>query len=113
MSLALPDRLAILNVSEAQKDTLFTHLAREKFIFTVINNTGGMIQEPEISLLIGFHSERLPVLLDVVRKNCHPYRKYISARGFIQSEITGLPMVEAELGGAQLFMLNVERFEQI
>ena len=113
MSPALPDRLAILNVSGEQEKTLFRQLAKEMFTFTVINNTSGMIQEPEVRLLLGFHNERLPILLDVMRKNCRPYRKYISTRGFMQGEMAGPPMVEAELGGAQLFVMKVERFDQI
>jgi uncharacterized protein YaaQ len=79
----LPDRLAILNISGAQESALFTHLAREKFS------------------------------LDVVRKNCRSYRKFIPAAGYIQGEITSLPFMEAKLGGAQFFLTNVERFEQI
>jgi uncharacterized protein YaaQ len=112
MSTALPDQLAILNVSREQEDKLFKHLAKEKFTFTVINSTGGIFQEPEVCLLIGFQSERLPILLEVVRKNCRPYREYISARGFVQGEMAGPPMVEAEMGGARLFLMNVELFEQ-
>ena len=112
MSSSPLDRLAILTVSGTQTDALFAHLAKEKFRFTVINSTGGMLQEPEVCLLVGFQSERLQLLLDVVRKNCRPYRQYVSARGFMQGEVTGPPMVEAEMGGARFYMLNVERFEE-
>jgi uncharacterized protein YaaQ len=110
MDPALPDRLAILTVSGAQEDPLFTHLTREKFIFTVINSSGGLLQEPEICLLVGFQSERLPILLDLVRKNCRPYRQYIPTRGFMQGEMAGPPMLEAELGGARLYLMIVNRF---
>jgi uncharacterized protein YaaQ len=113
MSTPIPDRLAILIVSGSQEDKLFKHLVKEKFIFTVIKSTGGLIQEQEVCLLIGFHNERLPILLDVVRKNCRPFRRYISARGFMQGELAGPPMLEAQLGGARFFMMNVERFEQL
>ena len=107
------DRLAILTVSGAQEGKLFTSLAREKFAFTLINSVGGLLQEAEVCLVVGFQSERLSVLMDVVRKNCRPYRQFVSATGFRQPEMGGLPMVEAELGGARFYMMNVERFEQI
>jgi uncharacterized protein YaaQ len=106
------DRLVILTVSGAQVDALFAHLAREKFTFTMINSAGGMLQEAEVCLMVGFHSERLQVLLDIVRKNCHPYRQFVSTRGFMPGEMAGLPMLEAELGGAWFYMMNVEQFEQ-
>jgi uncharacterized protein YaaQ len=109
----LLDRLVILTVFGAQVDALFANLAQEKFIFTVINSTGGILQEPEVCLLVGFQGERLPILLDVVRKNCRPYRQYVSAQGFMKGEMANPPMVEVEVGGARLYMMNVERFEQI
>jgi len=108
-----PDRLAILTVSGTQVDVLYALLAHANFSFTVINTTGGMLQEPEVSLLVGFHSEHLPFLLEVVRHNCHPYRQYIPTRAFVQGEMASLPMVEAEVGGARFYLMNVERFEQI
>ena len=107
------DRLAILTVSGTQVDALFSHLAKEKFAFTVINSQGGMFQEPEVCLLIGFRSERLPLFLDVVRKDCRPYRRYVSTQGYLQGEMANSSMVEIELGGARIYILNVERFEQI
>ena len=112
MSSAL-DRLVILTVTGAQFDILVKHLAKEKFAFTVINTTSGIIQEPEVCLLIGFQSERLQVLLEMVRKDCHSYRQYVSSKGIVQGEMANPPMVEVELGGAQFFMMNVDRYEQI
>ena len=112
MSTAL-DRLVILTVTGAQFDALVKHLAKEEFAFTVINTTGGIIQEPEVCLLIGFQSERLQFLLEMVRRYCHSYRQYVSSQGVLQGEMANPPMVEVELGGAQFFMMNVERYEQI
>jgi uncharacterized protein YaaQ len=107
------DRLVILTVSGLQFDALVKHLAAEKFTFTVINTTGGMIQEPEVCLLIGFHSERLPVLLEMIRKDCHLYHQYLPSQGIMQGEKGIPPMVEVELGGARFYMMNVERYEQL
>jgi uncharacterized protein YaaQ len=113
MTTAHPDQLAILTVSGTQVEGLCEQLAQEKLFFTLINSTGGILQEPEVSLLVGFPSDRLPVLLEVVRKNCRPYRQYISTGGLVQGEMAGLPMLEAELGGARFYLMDVERFEQI
>ena len=112
MCLPHPNRLAFLIVSGTQVDALIAHLAREKFNFTVINSAGGMLQEPEVCLLVGFESKRLPILLDLVRKDCRPYRHYVSTQGPMQAEMANPSMLEAELGGARFYMMNVERFEQ-
>jgi uncharacterized protein YaaQ len=113
MSPSCIDCLAILTISGTQGDSLFASLTREKFAFTVINSKAGMLQEPEVCLLVGFQNDRLPIILDMVRKICHPYLQYVSTRGFVQGEMAGLPMLEVESGGARFYLMNVERFEQI
>jgi len=88
-------------------------LSREDFRFTLINSTGGIVQEAFICLLIGFSHERMPLFLDIVRSNCHAFRRYIPAQGVVSVENPAMPMMEAQMGGATVFMMNVERFEQI
>jgi uncharacterized protein YaaQ len=107
------DRLTILTVSGSQADLLMEQLKQAGFHFTVMHTTEGVIQETEVCLLVGFHSERMSVLLDLVREKCRPYRQYVSTQGFPPGELAAPSMVEAELGGAQFCVMNVERFEQI
>lgn len=107
------DRLVILTVFDSQADPLMKQLTREDFHFTVINSTGGVMQEAVICLLVGFFHERMPVLLEIVRNKCRPYRKYIPTQSLLPGELANLPMLEAQLGGALIYMMNVERFEQL
>ncbi|MFH1523924.1 MAG: cyclic-di-AMP receptor [Chloroflexota bacterium] len=107
------DRLAILTVSGSQVNLLMKHLQQAGFNFTVMHTTEGVITEAEICLLVGFRNERMPVLLDLVREKCRPYRRFVSTQGFLPGDLATSPVVEAELGGARFWMMNVERFEQI
>ena len=107
------DRLVMLTASGSQFDSLVKELTRDAFHFTVMNSTSEMLQESTLCLLIGFPASRLPDLLAVVRKNCLPYKKFIPTQSLLPGEISSLPMVEAQLGGAIVYMLNVEHFEQI
>jgi uncharacterized protein YaaQ len=107
------DRLVILTVSGMQMDALVSHLTEKSFRFTVINTSGGLLNEPEACLLIGLSSKRLQLLLEIVREDCHPFRQFVSTQGYMQGEMASPSMVEVELGGAKLYVMNVERFEQI
>jgi uncharacterized protein YaaQ len=107
------DQLALLMVSGSQTEVLLKQLSGEGFRFTQINSTGGFLQEAAICLLVGFSHERLPVFLEIVRNTCRAYRRYIPTQGLMPAEQGSLPMVEAQMGGASVFMMNVERFEQI
>jgi len=108
-----PDRLVILIVSGSQSGTLMNHLTRQGYHFTVIDSTNAMLQELIHCLLIGFFHTRLSELLDIIRKNCQPYRKYIPTQNLLPGELANLPVVKARFGGALVYMLNVERFEQL
>jgi uncharacterized protein YaaQ len=107
------DRLVLLTFSDSQGDLLMKQLTKEDFRLTVINSTGGLLQEAVVCLLVGFPHERMPLFLDIVRKNCHAFRKYIPTQGVMPMEQVGLPMVEAQLGGATIYTMNVVRFVQI
>lgn len=113
MALPSPDRLVLLMISGSQSDVLMKQLTEADFRFTLINSTGGLLQEAMICLMIGFSHERLPALLDVLHSSGRTYKKFIPTQGMLPMEQAALPMMEAQLGGATIFMLNVERFEQI
>ena len=113
MDASPPDRLAILTVSGSQVDLLLERFQQAGFSFTVMHTTEGVITEAEVCLLVGFRSEQMSVLLDLVRETCRPYRRYVSTQGFLPGDLATSPVVEAELGGARFWMMNIERFEQI
>ncbi len=107
------DRLVLLTFSDSQGDLLMKQLTQENFRFTVINTTGGLLQEAVVCLLVGFTHERMPLFLKIVRKYCRVHRKYIPTQGLMPMEQLNLPMVEAQLGGATIYTMNVERFVQV
>jgi uncharacterized protein YaaQ len=108
-----PDRLAILTVTGSQVEMLMKQLAIADFHFTVINTTGQLMQEPVTCLLIGFPQSRQSSLLELVREYCKTYRQFIPTQNILPGELASLPMIEAQLGGALVCILAVERYEQL
>jgi uncharacterized protein YaaQ len=106
------DRLMLLVVSGTQAGNLVKDLQQERFYFTVIDTSGGVVNEQVVCLLRGLPEQRLPVLLELVRKNCQTYRQYITAQMRAPGDFLTLPMVEAQMGGAVVYLMNVDRFEQ-
>lgn len=105
------DLLAIV-VAGDQTDQLFQRLNAERFCFTVIDSAGGLLQESAVCLLIGLEQTRLEELFASIQACCHTRRQFIPTR----LEAAALPqpvMIEAEVGGATVYVLKVERFEQI
>jgi uncharacterized protein YaaQ len=107
------DRLLILVLSGAQSTTFMKRLSEEKFYFTVIDSHGGVMREQTLCLLLGLNQERMSKLLELVRKYLRPYRQFIPSQMQLPGELASMSMVEAQLGGALAFTLNVSFFEQL
>lgn len=107
------DQLVLLILAGSQAGPLMKGLNKEDFRFTIINSTGGLLQEAELCLLIGFMHERLPSLLEIVHTHCHSFTKYIPTQGLMPMEQGAVPMMEAQVGGAMICLMNVDRFEQL
>jgi len=112
-SLGNIDQLAILVLSGYQAEDLMQHLVESRFYFTKIDSSGGLLNEPAVCLLIGLNNARIPALLALVQKCCHPFTQYIPTQINSQSGYPSMSMIEAQAGGALIYTLNVERFEQL
>jgi uncharacterized protein YaaQ len=107
------DRVVLLMITGSRADLLTRQLNEENFRFTLINSSGGVLQESMVCLMIGFHHERMQALLDIIRNFGRSYIKFIPTQAMLPMEQAALPMVEAQMGGAEIYMMNVDRFEQI
>lgn len=107
------DQLIILVVSGFQVDELMRSLREQGFYFTKIDSSGGLLNEPTVCLLIGLNNTRLPALMDIARGCCQPHPQYMPAHVNVQPGYPYVPMIEAQVGGAMAYVMNVERFEQL
>lgn len=107
------DQLVIVIVSSSQAGMLMERLSQEDFHYTKVDSSGGFLHEATLCMFIGLDHERRAKLLNTIRQNCHRRKIYIPAHMDV-TQIQGQPlMIEAEVGGATMFTLNVERFEQL
>ncbi len=107
------NQLALIIVSGFQAGELTQRLTQSGFYLTKIDSSGGVIQEPTVCILIGLSRERLPALIELIHACCQPHRQYIPTNMNIQPGYTNYPMIEAQIGGALVYLMNVERFEQL
>ncbi len=107
------DQLAIVTTAASQVTAVTDMLTGEGYSVTQVDSDGGVLSDPTTSLFVGLSRERLPRLLEIVRECCSTRRRLMPAHAeaaMVQVE----PMViEVEVGGATVYTLNVERFEQL
>jgi uncharacterized protein YaaQ len=107
------NQLAIVTVAGAQAGVLTDRLTRDDFYLTQVDSSGGILHEATVSLLIGLDQARLPRLLEHIRECCRTRRRFIPAH--IEAPLLEVQpvLIEAEVGGATVYVLDVERFEQV
>ncbi len=105
--------VAIVHARDKQKvcDSLLT--AGHKF--TEIATTGGFMRDGNVTLLIGAKKEQVDDVIDVIR-NCCPAREQYVAQPPI--DIMGaaggmMSPIKVSVGGAIIFVVNVEKFERV
>ena len=108
------DLLVLLVVSRSQSKKLMGNLNKQHFYFTIIDTTTSLYHEATVLLLLGLNQTRQDVLIKLVRKYCQPQKRFIPVQMRATGEvITHLPVIEALEGGAILYSMPVEHFEQI
>jgi uncharacterized protein YaaQ len=107
------NRLVIATVGSSQVGGLIERLTRAGFQVTEVDSGGGLLQEATVTLFIGLDQEGLPALLDHLRQCCQTRRQLIPAHVEIPPLDVQPMMIEALVGGATIYVLDVERFEQL
>ena len=107
------DQLVFVVVSGRQSDELMRQLRKDHFYFTQIDSSGSPLQEPTVCLIIGLNRTRMDRLMSVVRRACRRRQEYVPMQLTPPAGIPPLPMIEAQVGGALVYAVDVEQFIQI
>ena len=91
-------------------------LLNEKgFYVTKLASTGGFLRSGFTTLISGVQEERIPELIEVIEKKCRS-RKQLTPVNSTHAGATEsyVPYpVEVTVGGATIFVLNVEEFKKV
>ena len=82
---------------------------------TRFNSSGGFLQQGNATLLIGVDEERVEQVVTLIRENCRERNRYLTPMPpMVEPGEFFMPYpVEVQVGGATVFVLNVESFEKL
>ena len=78
---------------------------------TFIESRSGVLRQAQQMLFIGVQDENLEQVLGIIRDNCHSHVAVESGEPVESPFSLGPTPVTAELGGAVVFIWNLERHE--
>ncbi|MDO4265706.1 MAG: cyclic-di-AMP receptor [Eubacteriales bacterium] len=97
------------------EDDVVSALNREKYSVTKLATTGGFLRKGNVTLMIGTDDDRVEPAIELIRRECGHRQNitvnmpYISGTSMVN--YATMPM-NVEVGGATIFVVNVDRFEK-
>jgi uncharacterized protein YaaQ len=107
---------AVVAVVQGQDTIKLGNALRQKGIpFTTIDSTGGFLRERNSTFMLGMADDQLQKVLDVISANCHTRSEYVSSypSAFDPAEFYMPRPIEVQVGGASVWVLDVEHFEPL
>ena len=103
--------LAIVSNDDSQKVQMA--LTKERFSVTKLATTGGFLMSGNTTFICGTEDEKVPQVIEILRTHSQKRTQMVpSSATYGLGSYTPFP-VEVTVGGATIFVTNVERFEKI
>ena len=107
-------KLVIIIASDSDADRLMKRLIEQGLPATKIGSTGGFLHRGSATILSGVEGSEVDQVLAMVRAECHARTEFVPVQmlPFFGEGTTLVEPVEVRVGGAIVFVLNVECFEK-
>lgn len=105
-------KLIVAVVQDQDSNKLAAALVKANFRATKLASTGGFLRSGNTTFLIGVKDEEVDEVMNVIQKNCKSREQFISPVspiGGTAESYVPYP-IEVEVGGATVFVLNIEDY---
>ena len=103
--------LAIINQDDA--NMVVNGLMHDGYSVTKLSTTGGFLKAGNMTILVGVDDETVPAVIEIIRKHSHSRRQVIPTTSEIGMGFYPSMPVEVTVGGATIFVLNVDQFARV
>lgn len=107
-------KMVVAVIQDKDAHRLLTELTQEGFRATKLSSTGGFLREGNTTLFVGVEDLQVERVLRVIKTTCRSREQLVtplSPMGGPADSYIPYP-VEVVVGGATIFVLDVERFEK-
>jgi uncharacterized protein YaaQ len=106
-------KLIVAIVQDEDAGHLSTALRAANLASTKVGTTGGFLRRGNVTFLVGVDEAKVPDVLDVITKNCHTRTHLVNP--YLVSEFEGYltDLIEVEVGGAVVFVMNVDQMVRV
>ncbi len=106
-------KLVFAIVDRDDANTVAQNLAKRGFSSTKLATTGGFLLSGNITLMIGVEDRMVQTVIDLIRAFSHSRKQAIPADSELNFGYYPTSQVEVTVGGATIFVVDVDRFEKV
>ena len=109
-------KMILAIVQDEDAANLLNKLMERHLRATKISSTGGFLRSGNTSILIGVEDDQVQEVLDILRATCRTRKKIVPPAVFsMPGPAAGalLHPVEVEVGGANIFVWDIEQYVRI
>ena len=99
-------------VNKDDSNTVQSALTREGYSATKLATTGGFLMSGNATFLVGTEDNRVDDVIAIIEKHSKKRTQMEPSTTYGDSEYASYP-VEVTVGGATIFVLDIERFEKV
>jgi uncharacterized protein YaaQ len=101
-------------VNKLDEDSVVRELNKNGFGVTRLASTGGFMRSGNTTLIIGLDEEKVEQAIKIIHDECGPRRRVtVNMPPMFSSAGYGVGSAAVDVGGATVFVMDVERFEKI
>ena len=104
-------KLIIAIISKDDRGNVTHELISAKYSVTKIPTTGGFLSAGNVTLLVGTEREKVDAAIEIIKKNSRMRKELVPVTAAECIGFVSLP-VEVCVGGATIFVVDVEKFEK-
>ncbi|CAM3964897.1 cyclic-di-AMP receptor [Alicyclobacillus pomorum] len=110
----LPVKMIIAVVQDKDSPRLAQNLVKEGIRATKMASTGGFLHAGNTTFMIGTTEDKVPQVLDLIQSSCRSREQVVTPMSPMGSQLESyVPYpVSVQVGGATVFVIDVEQFEQ-
>ncbi|MHB8926814.1 MAG: cyclic-di-AMP receptor [Bacillota bacterium] len=108
-------KLVVAVVQDKDTVRLLESLVEKGFRATKLASTGGFLKEGNTTLLLGVDDNQVNEVVSIVKKTCQSREQLVTPLTPVGGPVDSyVPYpVEVLVGGAAIFVLNIERFDRV
>ena len=106
-------KLVIAIVSNDDSAAVTSVVTEHGYFMTKLSTTGGFLRAGNTTLLMGTDDEKVPELIELIKSESKRRTEIVpSTARYDIGRYASFP-VEVQVGGATIFVLNVDQFERV